>query len=184
MGTKALYLRFIAMIVGLAASVASWAEITVGVDNLSVVHKNSEGITIAFPDVCKTPTPGGPIPIPYPNIAQSSDTATESKRTSRPAPEKPLTGARQPRPSSPATARTIDAALYALEVENGGKIHIRQTAGRDSVTTATYVDGEGNKSQLREHALIKLANGDLCAICAAKDGRVMAVHRLIPDTHN
>lgn len=22
------------------------------------------------PDVCKTPTPGGPVPIPYPNIAQ------------------------------------------------------------------------------------------------------------------
>ena len=24
----------------------------------------------AFPDVCKTPTPAGPVPIPYPNIAQ------------------------------------------------------------------------------------------------------------------
>ncbi len=23
----------------------------------------------AFPDVCKTPSPGGPVPIPYPNIA-------------------------------------------------------------------------------------------------------------------
>jgi hypothetical protein len=28
-----------------------------------------------FPDVCKTPSPGGPIPIPYPNIAKSSDAA-------------------------------------------------------------------------------------------------------------
>jgi uncharacterized Zn-binding protein involved in type VI secretion len=25
-----------------------------------------------LPDVCKTPTPGGPVPMPYPNIAQSS----------------------------------------------------------------------------------------------------------------
>jgi hypothetical protein len=40
-----------------------------------VVHKASSGTTIAFPDVCKTPTPAGPIPIPYPNIAMSSDTA-------------------------------------------------------------------------------------------------------------
>ena len=48
--------------------------VTVGVDNLSVVHKDSGGITIAFPDVCKTPTPAGPIPIPYPNIANASDT--------------------------------------------------------------------------------------------------------------
>jgi hypothetical protein len=32
----------------------------------------SNGISMAtIPDVCKTPTPGGPVPIPYPNIAQS-----------------------------------------------------------------------------------------------------------------
>jgi hypothetical protein len=49
--------------------------VTVGVNNLSVVHKDSGGITTAFPDVCKTPTPGGPVPLPYPNIAKSSDTA-------------------------------------------------------------------------------------------------------------
>ncbi len=52
--------------------------VTVGVNNLSVVHADSGGITTAFPDVCKTPSPGGPIPIPYPNIAKSSDTAQGS----------------------------------------------------------------------------------------------------------
>lgn len=42
-----------------------------GVAN-SLVHKGSNGISIAtIPDVCKTPSPGGPIPIPYPNISQS-----------------------------------------------------------------------------------------------------------------
>jgi hypothetical protein len=49
--------------------------VTVGVNFLSVVHASSNGVTIAFPDVCKTPSPAGPIPIPYPNIAKSSDTA-------------------------------------------------------------------------------------------------------------
>jgi hypothetical protein len=40
--------------------------------NLSLVHKFSNGISTAtVPDVCKTPTPGGPVPMPYPNIAQS-----------------------------------------------------------------------------------------------------------------
>jgi hypothetical protein len=48
---------------------------SVGVNKLSVVTKDSNGITTAFPDVCKTPSPGGPVPIPYPNIARSSDTA-------------------------------------------------------------------------------------------------------------
>jgi len=50
-------------------------SVSVGVNKLSVVHKDSSGTTIAFPDVCKTPSPAGPIPIPYPNIAKSSDTA-------------------------------------------------------------------------------------------------------------
>ena len=27
------------------------------------------GMDMGFPDVCETPTPAGPIPIPYPNIA-------------------------------------------------------------------------------------------------------------------
>jgi uncharacterized protein DUF4150 len=48
---------------------------SVGVNFLSIVNEDSNGISIAFPDVCKTPAPpAGPIPIPYPNIAQSSDT--------------------------------------------------------------------------------------------------------------
>jgi hypothetical protein len=54
--------------------------VTVGVNFLSVVHKSSNGVTIAFPDVCKTPSPAGPIPIPYPNIAKSSDTAKGTKK--------------------------------------------------------------------------------------------------------
>ena len=33
----------------------------------------TQGIAFAFPDVCNTPSPGGPIPLPYPNIAQLAD---------------------------------------------------------------------------------------------------------------
>lgn len=55
--------------------------VTVGVNMLSVVHASSNGVTIAFPDVCKTPAPPAPpIPIPYPNIAKSSDTAKGTKK--------------------------------------------------------------------------------------------------------
>ena len=54
--------------------------VTVGVNMMSVVHAGSNGVSIAFPDVCKTPTPAGPVPIPYPNIAKSSDTASGSKK--------------------------------------------------------------------------------------------------------
>jgi len=48
---------------------------TVNVNFLTVVHAGSSGMAMSFPDVCKTPTPAGPVPIPYPNIAQSADTA-------------------------------------------------------------------------------------------------------------
>src|SRR5262249_26802351 len=46
----------------------------------SLVHKGSGGMSTAtIPDVCKTPSPGGPVPLPYPNIAKSSDLAKGSK---------------------------------------------------------------------------------------------------------
>ena len=48
---------------------------TTNVNFRTVVHEKSSGMAIFFPDVCKTPAPpAGPIPIPYPNIAQSTDT--------------------------------------------------------------------------------------------------------------
>src|SRR5438034_9822866 len=51
---------------------------TVLANGMGISHKDSGGLSSAFPDVCKTPSPGGPIPIPYPNIAKSSDTAQGS----------------------------------------------------------------------------------------------------------
>lgn len=40
-----------------------------------IAHKGSGGMSIVFPDVCKTPAAPSPLPIPYPNIGQSSDTS-------------------------------------------------------------------------------------------------------------
>ena len=47
--------------------------VTIVVNKMTPSHKGSNGTSIAFPDVCKTPTPAGPIPIPYPNVAMSKD---------------------------------------------------------------------------------------------------------------
>jgi hypothetical protein len=46
----------------------------------AVAAKSSNTFSAVFPDVCKTPSPAGPIPIPYPNIAKASDTAKGSKK--------------------------------------------------------------------------------------------------------
>lgn len=54
---------------------------TVNVNMRTVVHAASNGIFNAFPDVCKTPGPPAPfIPVPYPNIAMSSDTDKGTKK--------------------------------------------------------------------------------------------------------
>ncbi len=51
--------------------------VTVILNNMTLAHKGSNGIAMAtIPDICKTPSPAGPVPIPYPNIAQSSALAS------------------------------------------------------------------------------------------------------------
>ena len=55
-------------------------SITTTVDSpRTVIHAASMGISTAFPDVCKTPSPGGPVPIPYPNVGRSGDTSQGSE---------------------------------------------------------------------------------------------------------
>jgi hypothetical protein len=50
------------------------------VNNLGLTYKGSIGVSTAtLPDVCKTPTPGGPVPIPYPNFADQSSLDKGSK---------------------------------------------------------------------------------------------------------
>lgn len=51
----------------------------VGANGQSVVTKKSGGKVMTGPDVCKTPIGSSLVPIPYPNISQSSDLAKGSK---------------------------------------------------------------------------------------------------------
>lgn len=53
---------------------------TVFANSRGVDHKGSGGMSPVFPDVCKTPTPGGPVPIPYPNIGQATNTSKGPKK--------------------------------------------------------------------------------------------------------
>jgi len=48
----------------------------------SLVHKGSMGIAKStVPDVCKTPSPGGPVPIPYPVIVSMSSDLVKGTKT-------------------------------------------------------------------------------------------------------
>jgi hypothetical protein len=48
---------------------------TVFVNGRGVVHETSGGVSTVFPDVCRTPSPAGPVPIPYPNVGKAADTS-------------------------------------------------------------------------------------------------------------
>jgi len=44
-----------------------------------IAHKGSGGMSMVFPDVCKTQVGPAVVPIPYPNIGQSADTSKGPK---------------------------------------------------------------------------------------------------------
>jgi hypothetical protein len=47
----------------------------------SILHKGDGGVqTCPIPDVCKTPSPGGPVPLPYVNVASDGDLAKGAKK--------------------------------------------------------------------------------------------------------
>ncbi|MCP3136791.1 PAAR-like domain-containing protein [Pyxidicoccus xibeiensis] len=49
------------------------------VNGMTPVTTESGGRVVGFPDVCKAPGPGGPMPIPFPNIALSRDLESGSR---------------------------------------------------------------------------------------------------------
>jgi hypothetical protein len=58
--------------------------VTIKVNGLfnSLVHKGSTGVAMStVPDVCKTPSPSGPVPIPYPVIVSMSSDLVKGTKT-------------------------------------------------------------------------------------------------------
>jgi GH24 family phage-related lysozyme (muramidase)/uncharacterized Zn-binding protein involved in type VI secretion len=55
-------------------------KLTIIINDLTLCHKASDGMARAtLPDVCKTPTSGGPVPLPYSNTALSANLSKGSK---------------------------------------------------------------------------------------------------------
>lgn len=97
-----------------------------------IVHKGSGGVSVVFPDVCKTPTPSGPIPIPYPNIGASSDTVKGPKSVKTDGQMPMVKGAQYSRSSGdePGTAKGVVSStqmdvcefmMYSFDVKFEGK---------------------------------------------------------------
>ncbi len=52
------------------------------IDGMSPVTTESGGTVVGFPDVCLTPGPTGPVPVPYTNVARSRDLEKGSRTVS------------------------------------------------------------------------------------------------------
>ena len=91
-------------------------SVTVGVNNLSVVHKSSyQGKSLtAFPDVCKTPSPGGPVPIPYPNAVGSGQQNTTASKAASVQRTAVLTGSNFSRSAGDEAGAAMGAATLKL----------------------------------------------------------------------
>ena len=177
---KTVDLRLVVIAIFLTVAVSAKAGMTVFANARGVVYKQPNGVIIAFPDVCKTPSSAEPVPIPYPNIAMSSDKTAPTKV--KVATKQPATADGTLKAPVRVGMDQINPVLHSFEVKLGGQLHIRQydgTAG--SVTEVTYVDASGRQFKLQEPTMIELANGEYCAVCVA-GGKVTAIYRLLAVT--
>ncbi len=100
---------------------------------------------MAFPDVCRTPSPAGPIPIPYPNIAMSSNkTAPKKTKVDAKTTMVKSSGFKKSTGDEAGTAGGVvsskqmgkaEFALYSFDVKFGGKLQIRQSTKRTQHTS-------------------------------------------------
>ena len=111
------------------------AEANVFANNRSIVHAGDGGVQVcALPDVCYTPSPTGPVPVPYPNIAQNADLAGGSQT---------VTIAGHPVALAPSYLRT-SAGNEAGSA--GGGVVSGETKGRMTWATASgdvFIEGQG-----------------------------------------
>ena len=177
---KTVDLRLVVIAIFLTVAVSAKAGITVFADGRGVVGKQPNGVTIAFPDICETPSPVGPVPIPYPNIEMSSDKTAPTKV--KVATKQPVTADGSLKAPVSVGMVQINPLLHSFDVKLGGQLHIRQNdRTARSVTEVTYVDASGRQIKLQEPSMIELANGEYCAVCVA-GGKVTAIYRLLEVT--
>ena len=48
-------------------------------NDINAVHNYTQDVSAAYPEICETPSPAEPVPIPYPNTASAKDASTGSK---------------------------------------------------------------------------------------------------------
>lgn len=129
---KTLFYSLLFFVSGLIATIA-WADTPLIYNGM--VHKDVRGMSIVFPDVCKTPLPGGPVPIPYPNLAIASDFDQGTRKI-----------------KAGGNIRIM-------------KKTVPTTKGSQEAYELKLFDSSGRAIALRQSRLIELEDDTYCAIC-------------------
>jgi hypothetical protein len=132
---KTLAYHLTLLMICLIAAIA-WADTPLIYNGITL--QSSRGMSIVFPDVCKTPLSGGPVSLPYPNLAIVSDFDQGTRKVK---------------------------GGGNIEVI---KKTVRTTKGNQEVYELKLFDSQGRVIALRESRLIELKDGTYCAVCMAK----------------
>lgn len=123
------------------AAIVSWNNAypgaTVFENFRGVVQKEGGSTALPFPDVCKTPSPGGPMPIPYPNMVPKSASAFA--------------------PGKKATKDGGNILITGTTVTTNN--------GTEQAYKLTVTDKAGRKVALNKSKLFELTDGTFCAVC-------------------
>lgn len=115
------------------------------------VLKGSQGKSVTFPDICKTPSGGSPVSVPYPNVGKSqSDFRKGTKKTK------------------------AGGKLQISETK------VKMKGRNQTVYNVRLVDESGQEVTLSKSRLIELEDGSFCAVCVNKNGAVIALLSLAP----
>jgi hypothetical protein len=114
---------------------------------------------VNFPDVCRTPAPGDPIPIPYPNAVEKSkiDFNVGTKNIKRGGKIK-ISKGEVPKHSGAGTLKGLPGVS-------------------DNHVEFLVMNDSGREVEFEDSVLIELEDGSYCAICVEKN-RVTTVLRL------
>ena len=102
-----------------------------------IAQKGGGGVGIAFPDVCKTPSPGGPVPVPCPNIIRAADSDFGA-----------------------GTKTTKDGKKIYIKPTK-----IKTSKGDEPGYEVSVFDKTGRKILLDEPRLFQLTDRTFCAVC-------------------
>lgn len=130
--------------VGLATQIAAAKK-------QSTAYKTSSGTTVTFPDVCLTPSPAGPIPIPYPTINKSkgNDQKMAKKKT-----------------------KTGESLVFlATRTMIKGRMQ--------TITDVTFMNQYKQTKPIIKSTLFAMADGSYCAVCI-KGQKVSQILKLQP----